>query len=209
MLAAAVQWRRAVTKLQTDPLFAKLYRQVGEVPFAPRMNENPLEAFISAIISQQLSTKAAATILQRVQQLVAVRGKPSARKILATGDDAFRAAGLSGMKVSYLKSLAQHSIDGLLPSRDEVELMPDDDIVRRFMAVKGIGRWTVEMYLIFDLGRADVFPVDDYGIRKAIARLHGLPDLPPARNLMPYGDRWQPYRSVASLYLWRSLDNPA
>lgn len=207
VLANRQQWQHAVRNLRRDKRFARLYKQVGDIEFRPQKNEDPLAAFIDAIVSQQLSTKVAATILKRVHAITTVNGRPNAKKILALPDAGLREAGLSGMKVSYLKDLARHSVDGLLPSRSDVEKMPDEEIIRRFTAVKGIGRWSVEMYLIFDLGRADVFPVDDYGIRKAIAKLHALDQLPPAKQMLQYGENWKPYRSVASLYLWRSLDN--
>jgi len=208
LIATSEQWRRAVQHLQRDKAMKKLINRIGQFSFKPRQNEDPLEAFIDAIVSQQLATKVAATILQRVHALINVQGRPSAKKILATDDDVLRGAGLSFMKVSYLKDLARHSIDKKLPTLAEVKTLSNEQLIKRFTAVKGIGRWSVEMYLIFDLGRADVFPVDDYGIRKAIAKLHGLPELPPAKQMMQYGEQWEPYRSVASLYLWRSLDMP-
>jgi DNA-3-methyladenine glycosylase II len=117
-----------------------------------------------------------------------------------------RAAGLSYKKVAYLKDLAQHFLDGKFPTLEQIRQMPNEQIIKLFSEIKGVGRWTVEMYLIFDLGRADVFPGDDYGIRKAIAQLHGLAELPPVKQMAQYGEPWKPYRSVASLYLWRSLD---
>lgn len=201
----AAQWQAAVRHLRRDKAMGQLIRQVGPIRFRPQRNEDPLAAFIDAIASQQLATKVAAIILQRLHAVIQVKGKPSARKILTTTDSELRAVGLSGMKVSYLKDLAQHSVDGTLPTLSHVKTMSDEQLVRCFTAVKGIGRWSVEMYLIFDLGRADVFPVDDYGIRKAIAQLYGLGGLPAARSLSGYGEAWRPYRTVASLYLWRSL----
>lgn len=207
VLATRAQWQVGVRHLQRDKRMAALIRRVGPIHFRPQRNENPLAAFIDAIASQQLATKVAATILKRLHAVINVEGQPRAQKILATPDSELRAVGLSGMKVSYLKDLAQHSVDGKLPTLSQVKTMSDEQLVRCFTAVKGVGRWSVEMYLIFDLGRADVLPVDDYGIRKAIAQLHGLEDLPPARTLATYGEAWRPYRSVASLYLWRSLDN--
>ena len=206
-LKTASQWNAAVKYLQRDKTMAELIKKVGDIKFKPKQNDDPLEAFINAITSQQLSTKAAATILRRVNALIQKNGKPDAKKILALPDADLRAAGLSGMKVSYLKDLAQHSIDKKLPTSAEVKTMSDEQLIKFFTAVKGVGRWSVEMYLIFDLGRADIFPVDDYGIRKAIAQLHSLPELPAAKQMTQYGEAWKPYRSVASLYLWRSLNN--
>ncbi len=206
LLVSAAQWREATQHLQHEKTMKQLIRRVGVFPFKPRQNDDPLEAFIDAIVSQQLSTKVAATILKRVHALIGKKGKPCAKKILATDDELLRAAGLSYMKVSYLKDLAKHCVDGKFPTLEQVRQMSDEQIIKSFTQIKGVGRWTVEMYLIFDLGRADVFPGDDYGIRKAIAKLHNLPELPPAKQMAQYAEQWKPYRSVASLYLWRSLD---
>jgi O-6-methylguanine DNA methyltransferase len=206
LLTTSAQWRAGVQHLQRDKKMAAVIRQVGMFSFKPEQNAEPLAVFVSAIVSQQLSTKVAATILKRVNALIGKKGMPCARKILATDDEALRAAGLSYMKVSYLKDLAQHCVDGTLPTLQQVREMPDEQVIKQFTRIKGVGRWTVEMYLIFDLGRADVFPADDYGIRKAIAKLHNLDSLPPARDMAVYATQWKPYCSVASLYLWRWLD---
>ena len=205
-LATAAQWQQALTHLRRDKCMAGLMKKVGDIDFRPHHNAEPMQALIAAIVSQQLSTKVASTIHKRVKVLIEKNGKPCAKKMLATPDADLRAAGLSFMKIAYLKDVAQHSLDGKLPALADVKKMSDEQIIQQLTAIKGVGRWTVEMYLMFDLGRADVFPVDDYGIRKAIMRLHHLPEMPPAKQLMPYGENWKPFRTVASLYLWRSLD---
>lgn len=206
LMASAAQWRSGMQFLLQDKQFRQLHKQVGEFAFQPQHNAEPLDALIQAIVSQQLSTKVATTIFERVNQLVSKHGKPCAKTLLSVPDATLRGAGLSGMKVMYLKDLAVHALQGKLPSRDEAHAMSDEQLVRCFTAIKGIGRWSVEMYLIFDLGRADIFPADDYGIRKAIMQLHNLPELPPAKAMAQYGAVWKPYRSIASLYLWRSLN---
>lgn len=209
VLGSAAEWQKAVRYLQKqDKQLAGIIKQVGMFSFQPHQRAEPLDALVSAIVSQQLSTKVANTILQRVRAVINKNGKADAKKVLATPDADLRAAGLSGMKVSYLKDLAQHVIDGKFPTLQDVQKLSDAQIIQLFTQVKGIGKWTVEMYLMFDLGRADIFPVDDYGIRKAIAKLHQLDDLPPAKSLAVYAEKWKPYRTVASLYLWRSLDMP-
>jgi methylated-DNA-[protein]-cysteine S-methyltransferase len=209
VIESAAAWQKAIRYLQKqDKQLAIIIKQVGAFTFQPHRRAEPLEALINAIVSQQLSTKVARTILQRVRAVIDKNGKADAKKILTTPDADLRAAGLSGMKVSYLKDLAQHCVDGKFPTLQEVQTMSDEQIIKQFTQVKGIGKWTVEMYLMFDLGRADIFPVDDYGIRKAIAQLHQLNELPPAKSMAAYGEAWQPYRTVASLYLWRSLDMP-
>jgi methylated-DNA-[protein]-cysteine S-methyltransferase len=207
LIATSAQWRAGEQHLRRDKVMAALMKKVGTVPFRPLHNAEPLEAFTNAIVSQQLSVKAAATIYARVEKLAKHRGEFSAKKILATSDETWRAAGLSQMKVTYLKDLAQHCVDKKLPTLNVVRTMSDEQLVRCFSTIKGIGRWSVEMYLIFDLGRADVFPVDDYGIRKAIAQLYDLPSLPAPKHMEQYAEAWRPYRSIASLYLWRLLDN--
>ncbi|HSC76043.1 MAG TPA: methylated-DNA--[protein]-cysteine S-methyltransferase [Pseudomonadales bacterium] len=207
VLTTAAQWREGVRYLQNNAQIKSLINNVGDFPFKPQQNAEPLQALIAAIVSQQLSTKVAATILKRVNALVERKGRPIAKRILALDDETLRATGLSYMKVSYLKDLAQHCIDGKFPTLEQVRQMSDEQIIKSFTQIKGIGRWTVEMYLIFDLGRADVFPGDDYGIRKAIAQLYDLPELPPAKQMAQYAEPWKPYRSIASLYLWRLLDN--
>jgi 3-methyladenine DNA glycosylase/8-oxoguanine DNA glycosylase len=175
--------------------------------FMPKLHSEPLAVLVSSIVSQQLSTKVAATILQRVHALIAIDGHPDARKLLKVSEAALRKAGLSRMKVAFLKDLAQKSVDGVLPSLDQLQRMSDEQIVRAFTKIKGIGRWTVEMFLIFNLGRTNVFPVLDFGVRKAFGLHVGLRGVPAPEQLEPYREHWSPYCSVAALYLWRSLDN--
>ena len=208
VISTPARWQKAITALQRqDKKMAALIKQVGPLSFAAHQREEPLTSLISAIISQQLSTKAAATIFKRVSALISVDGIVHAERLLRTDDEALRAAGLSYMKVSYLKDLAQKSIAGELPTLAQLQHLSDEQIIKRFTHIKGVGRWTVEMYLIFNLGRADVFPVLDLGVRKGIARLFKLDATPAADACASYGEKWRPYRSVASLYLWRSLDN--
>lgn len=208
-VTSTAHWQRGTTALLNDPLFAALHQRVGTLPRPQYSAAEPLSAFVDAIVSQQLSTRAAHSILQRVRACIHQRGQPSARQILATPDATLRQAGLSGMKVEYLKDLAKHTLEGSLPSHAEALMLPDETLIHRFTAVKGVGRWTVEMYLIFGLGRSDIFPADDYGIRKAIMQLFGLSQLPAAKTALAYGERWAPYRTVATHYLWRSLNNSA
>lgn len=208
VIASNAQWLKAIATLQKqEPLLGKLIARTPPFAFTPHLQDEPLSSLIKAVISQQLSVKAAATIHQRVIALIHEDGVPHPEKLLSTPEAELRAAGLSFMKISYLKDLAQKYLHGLLPTLDEIQTLSDEQIIKRFTAVKGIGRWTVEMYLIFNLGRIDVWPVLDLGVRKGIAKLHGLPETPSADEAQEYGDAWRPHRSVASLYLWRSLDN--
>jgi DNA-3-methyladenine glycosylase II len=127
-------------------------------------------------------------------------------KVLATPDEKLRGAGLSGSKTAAIKDLAAKTIDGTVPSGRALLRMSDDEIITRLTQVRGIGRWTVEMLLLFDLGRPDVWPVDDYGVRKGFAKTFGKWKLPTPKQLMKHGEKWRPYRSVAAWYFWRALD---
>ena len=168
----------------------------------------PFDALAESIAYQQLSGKAAATIFGRVRALYPRREYLDPEKILATPDEAFRAAGLSRNKIAALKDLAAKTIDGTVPSSRAIIRMSDEEIIARLIAVRGIGRWTVEMLLLFDLGRPDVWPIDDYGVRKGFAKTFGRRKLPTPKELMKFGEKWRPYRSVAAWYFWRALDAP-
>jgi DNA-3-methyladenine glycosylase II len=208
VISTPAHWRRAVKTLQKqDKVIGGLIKKIRPFQFKPLLKKEPLEALIAAIISQQLSAKAAATILGRVNTLIMEKGHPSSGKILSTADADLRKAGLSFMKVSFLKDLAQKYLEGKLSPLYKLKQMSDEQIIKEFTQVKGVGRWTVEMYLIFNLGRADIFPTLDFGVRKAIAQLYNLSRVPDPKAIEKYGELWKPYRSVASLYLWYSLDN--
>lgn len=208
VVSTPAQWRKAVSVLQKqDKVLARLIKKTKPFKFQPLMKKEPLAALIQAITSQQLSSKVAATILTRVSALILEDGHCSPEKILSTPDFDLRKAGLSFMKVSFLKDLAKKYLEGRLSPLEKLKLMSDEQIVNEFSQIKGVGRWTVEMYLIFNLGRADIFPTLDFGIRKAIAQVYGLPEVPEPKAIEKYGERWKPYRTVASLYLWYSLDN--
>jgi len=206
-IADAAQWRKAVAQLQKkDTLFAQMAKRVAPFSFQPHLRDEPVAALVSAIVSQQLSTKVAATIFERVRTLTEVYGEISAERILALPDQTLRQAGLSQMKVSFLKDLALHYVNGKLSRLEKLQSMSDEQIIREFTQIKGVGRWTVEMFLIFNLGRTDVFPVLDFGIRKGVAKLYELDELPDPQAMPGYGENWRPFRSVASLYLWRYQD---
>ena len=190
-----------------DPVLARLMTAVG--PFRMRVDKTSslFAALAEAIVYQQLTGKAAATIFARVRALFPrAHESLAAQHIHRASDVKLRAAGLSRGKLLSLRDLAQKTLAGELPSLLEVQGMPDDEIVERLTAVRGIGRWTVEMLLIFRLGRPDVLPVDDYGVRKGFAVTFGKGELPSRAALEKRGARWRPYRSVASWYLWRAAE---
>ena len=192
----------------TDPRFAELIARSRhyEIKILPAIN--PFDALAESIAYQQLSGKAAATIWKRVRALFPRRKHLAPKLVLATPDERFRAAGLSRSKIAALKDLAGKTIDGTVPSSRALARMTDDEIIARLTSVRGIGRWTAEMLLLFDLGRLDVWPVADYGVRKGFAKTFGRRKLPTPKQLTKFGEKWRPYRSVAAWYFWRALDKP-
>jgi 3-methyladenine DNA glycosylase/8-oxoguanine DNA glycosylase len=163
-------------------------------------------ALAEAIVYQQLNGRAAATIFGRFQALYPGRRFPIAEDVLATADETLRAAGLSRNKLLAIRDLAERTVQGTVPDVAALRRMPDDDVVACLTAVRGIGRWTAEMLLMFRLGRPDVLPVDDYGVRKGFAAVYRKRALPTPQELLRHGERWRPFRSVASWYLWRAAE---
>ena len=191
----------------SDPRLAALIARSRRYNIKAGALVRPFDALAESIAYQQLSGKAAATIWGRVRALFP--GKYlDPKQVVAMPDEKLRAAGLSRSKVAALKDLAAKTIEGIVPSGRAVVKLTDEDIVERLIAVRGIGRWTVEMLLLFDLGRPDVWPVHDYGVRKGFARVFGKRKLPTPKQLTKLGEKWRPYRSVAAWYFWRALDEP-
>lgn len=191
---------------ESDPRFAALIARAR--PYAPPATplQRPFDALAESIAYQQLSGKAAATIWKRVRALYGRRKWLDPRQVLATPDETLRACGLSRSKTAALKDLAAKTIDGTVPSAAALARMSDEEIITRLTAVRGIGRWTVEMLLLFDLGRPDVWPVTDYGVQKGYTKTFGKRKLPTAKQLMRIGEKWRPYRSFAAWYFWRALE---
>ena len=185
---------------------AELIARSRRYNITPAVSIRPFDALAESIAYQQLSGKAAATIFGRVRALYPKRKWLDPEQLLATPDETLRAAGLSRAKTAALKDLAAKTIDGTVPAGRALIRMSDDEIITRLTAVRGIGRWTVEMLLLFDLGRPDVWPVDDYGVQKGFAKTFGRRKLPTPKQLMKFGEKWRPYRSVAAWYFWRALD---
>ena len=185
---------------------AELIARSRRYNITPAATIRPFDALAESIAYQQLSGKAAATIFGRVRALYPKRKWLDPEQLLATPDKTLRAAGLSRAKTAALKDLAAKTIDGTVPAGRALIRMSDDEIITRLTAVRGIGRWTVEMLLLFDLGRPDVWPVDDYGVRKGFAKTFRRRKLPTPKQLMKFGEKWRPYRSVAAWYFWRALD---
>ena len=190
--------------MRRDPVLGAAIRRIGACGLAARQRADHLTALVSAIVSQQLSTRAAATIFGRLVALFDGGTIPDAAAIAAIDDDRLRGVGLSRQKVAYLRDLSARIADGRL-RLEELDALPDDQVIERLTAVKGFGRWTAEMFLMFRLHRPDVLPVDDLGIVKAVQKLYRLRKRPNAKRILKMGEPWRPYRSVASWYLWQTL----
>ena len=200
--------RRAVAHLRkTDERIAQVIERVGSCRFIPRAEGTHFDALLRAIVYQQLSGKAASTILSRVLAIFGGR-YPSAAELLATPEEQLRAAGLSRQKLGYMRDLARHVHDGTLPV-DQLESLDDPQIIEALTAVKGIGRWSAQMFLMFRLGRPNVLPDQDLGIRKGLQRAYRMRALPPPKKVQAIGARWSPYATYACWYLWRLLDGDA
>ena len=193
--------------LKRDPVMARLMKLFGPIPLRPRRLP-PFHSLTQAIIFQQLSGTAAGTILKRFRAIFGKRGFPSPEAVLKISPAKLRSAGLSRPKVKYILGLARHARDGRIPSLKECGGMTDAELIERLTAVKGVGHWTVEMMLLFNLGRPDVLPAHDLGVRKGFQRAYGKRSLPEPEQLARFGVSWAPHRSTAARYLWRAADMP-
>ena len=191
---------------EADPRMGVLIARAGAFTMRPEPTQSLFAALLEAIVYQQLSGTAAATILGRVVALYPPRRFPRPRDIIGTSPERLRAAGLSAAKTAAIRDLAARALDGTVPPMGGVRRMPDEEIIARLTTVRGVGRWTVEMLLLFRLGRPDVLPLGDLGVRKGFARAFNRRVLTDPQVLSRRAERWRPYRSVASWYLWRALD---
>lgn len=204
-MSAKANFKKAITHLKSaDPVLARLFAIYPTVNLHPHTNY--FQSLTEAIISQQLSDKAATTIVNRFKALFRGIDFPSPKQVLRKSDSELRSVGVSGSKASYIKNLARAVEDKTVHFGD-VEKLSDEEIIEMLVKVKGIGRWTAEMFLIFSLGRPDVFSFGDLGLRNAIKKLYSLRQDPSPKQLHKISSRWQPYRTCASLYLWASLNN--
>jgi DNA-3-methyladenine glycosylase II len=185
-----------------DVVMARLSKQIGPIPMSPHRGGSAFAYLSRAILAQQISTAAARSIGKRMSDRFGWPWRPE--HILAASDEELRALGLSRQKASYLRDLAARTRDGL--PLDRLSRLSDERVIEKLTVVKGIGRWTAEMYLMFRLGRGDVLPVDDLGIRSAMRRAYGMRGLPKKDRMRRIAEAWRPYRSIACFYLWRSLD---
>jgi DNA-3-methyladenine glycosylase II len=184
----------------------RLIRDIGPCRLTPRVRRSPFESLARAIAYQQLHEKAAESILRRFMALCPARRFPRPDDLLAMDEQAIRAAGFSQAKVAALRDLAAKTLDGTVPTGAMIRTLDDAAIIERLIAVRGIGRWTVEMLLIFQLGRPDVLPIDDFGLRNGFRIAYGRRSMPMPKEVRRFGERWRPYRTAAAWYLWRVAD---
>ena len=190
---------------RVDRHLARVIRRVGSFPTKRRKPQHPYASLLQAIVYQQIAGKAAEAIFGRVKALGA-NGLPTPEEIVRASKAKLRRAGLSRQKIAAVKDLAAKTLDGTVPPLAKIRRMTEEEIHERLTQVHGIGEWSVQMFLISRLGRPDVLPVHDYGIRKGFQRVYGLKDVPKPQVILEHGERWRPYRSIASWYLWRALD---
>ena len=206
---AAIDWAVACRELSArDPALGTIIARVGGDGFVSRPTRSPFESLTHSIVYQQLSGKAAETIFGRFVALFDGGRFPEPGTVLATPHKQLRSAGLSEAKTLAIRDLAAHAQRGEIPSIAELRRMPAEEIVERLTVVRGVGRWTVEMLLLFRIGHPDVLPAYDLGIRKGLARIQKRRELPEPEAVTRRGERWRPYRSVASWYLWRAAELP-
>jgi len=191
---------------KVDPVLDALCRRIGPCRLAVRRQMEPYESLVRAIAHQQLHGRAAQMILGRFLALYSGAAFPEPERVAATDDATLRACGFSASKVAAIRDIARHAASGVVPTRRAAARLSDEALIERLTAIRGVGRWTVEMLLMFTLGRPDVLPVDDFGIREGFRRLHGLEQQPKPRELAQTGVMWSPYRSTAAWYLWRAAD---
>lgn len=198
-------YRKAMAHLKSvDPVMAHVIERVGPITLTPRSEGTHFEILIRSIVYQQLSGKAAATIHGRVRNLLSA-DRPLPEQIIALEHEVLRTAGLSNQKARYVKNLAQHVLDGTLPVETLHELS-DEEIIAALTQVKGIGRWSAQMFLMFRLIRPDVLPDLDLGVQKGIQRAYGLRKLPTPKKVVQIGAKWAPYRTIGAWYMWRVLE---
>jgi 3-methyladenine DNA glycosylase/8-oxoguanine DNA glycosylase len=206
---APIDWAKACRSLaRRDRPLGEVIKRVGARGFDPVLSRGTFESLARSITFQQLSGKAAETIYGRFRALYGADGFPAPETVLATPHAELRRAGLSEAKARAIHDLAAHAARGDIPPIPELRRLHPDEVIRRLTVVRGVGRWTVEMLLIFRIGHPDVLPVHDLGVRKGLARIMRRRELPEPEALLKRGERWKPWRSVASWYLWRAAELP-
>lgn len=191
---------------KADPVLRRLIKQAGPCELKPNRRRSPYEALVRAVAHQQLNGTAAETITGRFLALFPGSRFPAPEDLAAVTDDQIRAAGFSRAKVAAIRDITARARDGTVPTRRVIARWSDDAIVAQLSECRGVGRWTVEMFLMFTLARPDVLPGDDFGVRNGFRLAYGLEAMPTPKSLLEFGERWRPYRTTASWYLWRAVD---
>jgi DNA-3-methyladenine glycosylase II len=189
-----------------DERLARLIEETVEFQIEMESTDSPYEALMESITYQSISGKAAATIFARIKALGTNGRAPTPEQMLKLRKQTLRKAGLSGAKILAMKDLAQKTIDGVVPTMEEAQKLSDEELVERLVSVRGIGAWTVEMFLIFRLGRPDVLPIHDLAVKKGWSVTYGKKRMPKPKELLAFGERWRPYRTLASWYMWRAFE---
>lgn len=197
-------YRRAARSLSDlDEDWARHIAAIGPCRHEAKPAREPYEALVRAIAYQQLHAKAGDAILGRLLALYPGMAFPAPEQLLATDPESQRACGFSAAKLATIRGIAQAAVEGVVPSLEEAKRLPDAALIERLVSLRGVGRWTVEMFLIYSLERSDILPVDDFGVREGYGRLKGLEKAPTPRQMREIGEAWSPYRTVAAWYLWR------
>jgi len=191
---------------RADKVLARLIREVGPCTLRPKRRRQPFQALVRSVTFQQLNGAVAEKIFGRVLALYPGTDFPTPEELFATPDAKLRAAGLSRSKIAAVKDIAAKTMAGVVPDLRAIRRMPNEEIIERITTVRGVGPWTVEMLLIFTLGREDVLPATDFGVRKGFALTYELEELPTPKDLLAHGEKWRPHRTTASWYLWRAVD---
>jgi DNA-3-methyladenine glycosylase II len=191
---------------KADPVMRRLIRDHGACGLKPETRRSPFQSLVLAVAHQQLNSTAAGNILGRFKKLFPGRRFPRAADLAAVTDEQLRACGFSFAKIKAIRDIAEKTLSGVVPSARAIGKLPDEEIIARLTEVRGVGRWTVEMLLIFQLGRPDVLPADDFGVRSGFSAAYGWADLPKPKALLAHGERWKPHRTTAAWYLWRAAD---
>ena len=193
----------------TGPVMRELIAAIGPCELSPAWDRSPFESLVRAVAHQQLQGKAAQAILGRFLALFTPSAFPTPAEIVAVDDATLRAVGFSRSKILAIRDIAGKAAEGIVPTREEAEALSDAELISRLVPLRGVGQWTVEMLLIFSLGRLDVFPLDDFGVRKGLKIAFGLEEMPSKRDMLALTDAWRPYRSIGTWYLWRLVSNQA
>jgi len=185
---------------------SRLIREHGPCAIVPEPGRSPFQSLVTAVAHQQLNGTAAETILGRFRALFPGKRFPTAARLASVTDEAMRACGFSWAKIASIRDIAAKTLDGTVPGSKAIAAMPDEEIIERLIQVRGVGRWTVEMLLIFKLGRPDVLPADDFGVRNGFRVAFKLDEMPKPKELLAFGERWRPHATTAAWYLWRAAD---